>query len=221
MTTSDPRPRLRPSVEPWAVTTRAHGLVALFAVVLPLVLAMPVAAYNAENATNIRLWRAGPVQCATPIRIIAELVDRDGRAVAGVTVDFRLSKHDEGDGLSPTSGRSDDSGRVETAVQLACRSGAREVRASIPDDGGAAISLVCERQSGCTASAAAVAPTGTPGSVGAAVAERIVPERIGAAGGSGSTMLLPALVLVIGGLLTLAALIPMAGGMRHRGPTHQ
>lgn len=126
-----------PTVSP----TLRRSLSALLATLLLLMAAGPAFGYNEENVKHIRITRLDPVDCGTPIRLVADLRDKRGSAVPGATVNWSFKKQEAGDSLAPTTTASDAEGRARTEVTLSCEKGNRIVRAAVPGDGAAIITI--------------------------------------------------------------------------------
>jgi hypothetical protein len=123
----------------------------LFAAALVLASVLPALAYNEENVKHIRLHRLDAIQCGSPIRIVADLTDKKGAAVAGATVNFSLKKGQPGDVLAPTTNASDTEGRARTTLTMSSFQGTRIVVASVPGDGKAQITIQAKKgDPGCT-----------------------------------------------------------------------
>jgi hypothetical protein len=179
----------------------------LFAAALVLGVAAPAFGYNEENVQHIRLSRLDPVQCSYPIRIVADLVDKRGDAVEGATVNFTLRHGQPGDVLDPTTDVSDSEGRARTTLDLSCVKGMRQVRASVPGDGRAVITIVCGKKQGCTIKTGALALVGSDDERGIGVSARSAPAYAGTAAGAPWTPPMPLGSLAMVNLLGLAALV--------------
>jgi hypothetical protein len=123
-------------------------LVALLAVILALLGAVPVAAYNNVNQYHLRLTRLDSLTCGTPIGLQALLTTQGGTPVGGVTVQFSIVKGGPGDVVSPTSAVTNGSGIANTSVTLDCTGGPpHQVMASVAGKASARITLCGSEQS--------------------------------------------------------------------------
>lgn len=119
------------------------------ACMLMLLAASPAFAYNEENVKHTRVSRLDPVQCATPIRLVADLTDKRGNAVSGAEVQWSFHKSEPGDTLNPTTTFADAEGRARTTLTLACETGTRIIRAHVPGDGTGQITISCKSSTNC------------------------------------------------------------------------
>ena len=179
----------------------------LFAALLVLVVAAPAFGYNEENVQHIRLSRLDAVQCSTPIRIVADLVDKRGDAVAGATVNFTLRHGRPGDVLDPTTDVSDSEGRARTTLDLSCAKGTRQVRASVPGDGKALITIICGKRQGCTIQTGLLPLIGSDDGLGTGVSAGSAPQYASTAPGSPRTPPMSPASLAMVNLFGLAALV--------------
>ncbi len=121
-------------------TSRRLGGILIVGLLL-LIVATPVFGYNEENVDHIRLRRLDPVRCGASIRIVAYLTDEDVLPVRGATVNFSLLSAKKGDALQPKQTASDARGRALTTLSLSCKAGNRVVKASVPGDGSARLTV--------------------------------------------------------------------------------
>jgi hypothetical protein len=133
-----------------AMSARSRRIASLLmAGMLALLVASPAFGYNEENVKHIRVSRLDAIKCATPIRLVADLTDRDGAAVPGATVEWSFQKSQPGDSLNPTVSSSDIEGRARTTLTLACKKGTRIIRAHVPGDGTGKITIRCKSDTNC------------------------------------------------------------------------
>ena len=121
----------------------------LAACMLLLLAASPAFGYNEEIVKHTRVSRLDPVQCATPIRLVADLTDKHGNAVSGAEVNWSFHKTEPGDTLNSTTTFADAEGRARTTLTLACETGTRIIRAHVPGDGTGQITISCKLSTNC------------------------------------------------------------------------
>lgn len=138
----------RPKSKDRAMIHRSPKVViALLSLLLVLVGAVPVSAYNNVNGYDLRLSRLDPLACGTPIRLQALLTQKGGTPAGGITVQFSILKG-AGDTVSPASAVTNGSGIAITRVTIACGSQPpHQVLATVANDASARITLCGSAQS--------------------------------------------------------------------------
>jgi hypothetical protein len=128
-----------------AMVRRSLPFLATFvALVLLLVAAAPASAYGNVNPFHLRLSRLDPLRCGTPIGIQAQLTDRKGHAVRGVTIHFTIVEGRRGDRLAPANVVTNANGKAVTFVTLVCTNDTHraQILATGPNGANARITLV-------------------------------------------------------------------------------
>jgi hypothetical protein len=122
-----------------STTRRISGLVA--ASLLLLIAATPVLGYNEQNVDHIRMRREGNAHCGGTVHVIAILTDEHDKPVPGAQVKFSLVESRRGDSLNPRTTFSGSNGRATTTLNFGPRGGTRVVKASVPGDGSARLTI--------------------------------------------------------------------------------
>jgi hypothetical protein len=189
-----------------------------FAALLVFLVAAPVLAYNEENVANINLRRLDPISCKQTFRIRARLTDADGNPVPGAEVRFSFKEKKRGDDLGPSVVFSNANGRATTVVNLSCRGGERVIRARVPGDGRALITINCRLRHGCAAEEGVAPIEGiAPGPGGSGAGDIILPATDRISEDAGSVVPWPARpspILNLVGLITIAAFVAGLVGQR-------
>lgn len=120
---------------------RSRWLAGFAAAALALVGATTAFGYAGEVAAEVTLGGpGGTLACNVSITVTATVVDANGKAISGQSVDWTFaSSPSSADTINATPTTTDANGVATTTVTLACVVGNREIRATADDVSGSAV----------------------------------------------------------------------------------